>query len=119
MNAGEHAPHPPGLSIEHIQRGGELTLTLRGEFELDGMERFDRATAEITPGTAVTVDLSEVSFLDSSGLRCLMNLDLRGRAEGFALVLRSPQPHVLRTFRLCGFDQRLTIVEADTTPTAP
>jgi anti-anti-sigma factor len=52
----------------------------------------------------VIVDMSELSFADSSlmiGLACLAQ---RLRARGRTLLLRHPQPHVRRLIALMGLD---------------
>jgi phosphoserine phosphatase RsbU/P len=43
------------------------------------------------------------------GVRMLMNLDLRSRAEGWSLAITRPQPAVARLLRLSGFAERVAI----------
>ena len=86
-------------------------LYLSGEFDLTGTALFDEAASRLLPADRLIVDLTELEFMDSSGLRSLMNLDLRIRAERARLTLRGPQPQVLRLLRMCGFDERLEIVD--------
>jgi anti-anti-sigma factor len=50
--------------------------------------------------------------MDSTGLRALMNLDVRGREEGWALSLASPQAPVMRLLKLSGFEERIAIRDA-------
>jgi anti-anti-sigma factor len=54
------------------------------------------------------LDLSELSFIDSSGIRTLLvaaeTLGARGR-----LILESPSEPVLRTLRLVGIEQAQNI----------
>lgn len=94
------------------ERPGEIELELSGEFDLTAIEPFEAAGAEIPAGTHVTVDLRELDFIDSSGLRSFMNLDLRVRAQDGRLTLRAPPPHAERLLRLCGFHDRFEILSA-------
>ena len=91
---------------------GEITLELSGEFDLTSLESFEEAAAGIPAGTHVTIDLSALDFIDSSGLRSFMNLDLRVRAHDGRLTLRAPPPHADRLLRLCGFHERFEILPA-------
>jgi anti-anti-sigma factor len=47
-------------------------IVLRGELDIDAVSQFDVSTA-VLDGQVVDVDLSGVTFLDSSGLRALWN----------------------------------------------
>jgi serine/threonine-protein kinase RsbW len=77
--------------------------------------RIDAATAPelertirnvIADGSSqVIVDLHEVSFLSSSGLRTLLLLARELRRKSGDLVLCSLQPQVAEVFHLTGFDQ--------------
>lgn len=98
------------LAVEWSDEADGTVLRLAGEFDLLGVETFEAAAAGSPVGSRLSVDLRDLDFCDSSGLRCLMNLDLRGRREGWRLELVAPKPHVRRVLRLCGFDDRMTII---------
>lgn len=100
------------FSITRTEHEGELILALQGELDLASSGELAEAGEGIAAGTRVTLDLRDLVFMDSSGIRTLMNLDLRSRAEGWALVLASPQPAVRRVMTLCAFEDRIPIVDA-------
>jgi anti-sigma B factor antagonist len=102
----------PLFSISRSEREGELVLALRGELDVDGKAEFAAAAARIPAGAHVVIDLSELSFMDSSGLGVLMAMDVRSRADGWTLMLRDPQPAVRRLLEICHFDSRLTITQS-------
>ena len=58
------------LVVRHVERGGRQTLLLSGELSLDSVETLESAMRELDPQTtsAVTLDLRELVFIDSSGL---------------------------------------------------
>jgi anti-anti-sigma factor len=71
---------------------------LAGEFDLAGVGTFERRTRQALNGhPAVVLDLSELTFIDASGLRAIVHLVQRcgGRTR---FILRNPQPQVLKVF---------------------
>jgi len=95
--------------VERIARVDGVRLVLSGELDLAGTDRLLRAGENVPDGGTLTLDLSGLSFMDSSGLKVFMNLDLRSRREGWSLAIENPRDQVLRLLQLSGFDQRLPI----------
>jgi stage II sporulation protein AA (anti-sigma F factor antagonist) len=60
----------------------------------------------------VTVDLAELTFMDSSGVRLLLQKWAAKRDEGGDLVLRAPTPPVQRLFDLLGLGANGVTIEA-------
>jgi anti-anti-sigma factor len=60
----------------------------------------------------VVLDLREVSFIDSTGLRLILERDARSRADGFAFSLIAGPPTVQRLFDLTLTTERLNFVAA-------
>jgi anti-sigma B factor antagonist len=102
----------PGLSVQALELEQETVLVLRGEFDLTGVEVFERAVASVTPRHALVLDLNELTFMDSSGLGALVLLRERARSGGWSLVLAAPQPTVATVLRISGLAERLTIIES-------
>jgi anti-anti-sigma factor len=72
---------------------------LAGEFDMAEVESFVDATVQALDGTdAVTVDLSELTFIDSSGIHAIVRLSQRVGGRG--LVLRNPRGTVARVIEL-------------------
>jgi anti-sigma B factor antagonist len=78
-----------------LQYAGELTLEITGDLKrrLDG---------ELDSGEVKTVviDLSEVSFMDSSGIGFLVSVNTRMRSSGKAFFLYKLSPAVEKTLGL-------------------
>ena len=69
-----------------------------------------RRVERSSPPTVV-IDLSRVTFLDSTGLRCIVTADERARDEGRRLVIvRGPDP-VQRVFSITRLEERLEMVD--------
>ncbi len=82
--------------------GDRVLLHLRGELDAHHGQVVHDALAQVAEEGRrdVTVDVSEVSFLDSSGLRVLLEAEERVRAEGGVLRLREPSPQVTHILEL-------------------
>jgi len=81
---------------------GEIDLTTRDTL----VRMLDDAASG---GRNVIVDLSGTTFMDSTGLKALLELRHSQVVAGFDLVLRNPSGSVLRTLRYAGLDDLLTI----------
>lgn len=103
-----HAGGPP-FSVQREDGEGTVVLALAGELDIAGTDRLLDAACAIPAGSSVTADVRELSFMDSSGLRALMNLDIRARDEGWSLTIAGPQPEVRRVLVLCGVEDRISI----------
>jgi anti-anti-sigma factor len=95
--------------VERFEQADGVRLALSGELDLAAIDRLLRAAENIPVGGTLTLDISGLSFMDSSGVKLLMNLDRRARREGWSLAIENPRGQVLRLLRLCGFEQRLPI----------
>ncbi|WP_067484564.1 STAS domain-containing protein [Actinomadura hibisca] len=60
-------------------------------------------------GPLLAVDLSRVTFMDSSGLAVLIEYWKRARAAGGGLSLVGPRGIVARKLEITGLDQRLSV----------
>jgi anti-anti-sigma factor len=56
---------------------------------------------------AVVIDLTELTFLDSSGIRCLCLAAKEAAAVGCRLLLQNPSPAVLQVLEITGVDELL------------
>jgi anti-anti-sigma factor len=94
-------------SLTLVALRGELDLLATAELEPE----LDRLAAE--PGVeVVALDLRELDFLDSSGLRLVVVAERRLGEAGRRLVLvRGPQP-VQRVFEITRMSERLEFVDA-------
>lgn len=91
-----------GLRVEMLD--GEQGARLSGELDLAS---FDEATSRLGPlfeaQGDVVIDLSGVSFIDSSGIRLLIRVHQADHGGG-GLIVRSAQPQVARVLRIAGLD---------------
>ncbi|MFG3350226.1 STAS domain-containing protein [Streptomyces sp. NPDC048018] len=82
-----------------------VTLILSGEIDLSSRDALDAATRVTPPaGAALCLDMSAVTFMDSSGLNFLLILHRRLAEHGSPLVLTGIQQEPMRVLTLTGAD---------------
>jgi anti-anti-sigma factor len=83
-------------------------LQLSGEFDLAAMDEFlDVAMAAVDGRRVVVLDLSNLDFMDSSGIRAI--LKLADKVDEKGVVLRNPKQNVRAVIRIAGLEGRLGI----------
>jgi len=101
------------LDVSSEDRNGLVHVALAGELDLSTVakvqEELRRVEAD-APATLV-VDLSKLTFLDSTGLRCIVTADERARAEGRRIVIVRGPDAVQRVFTITRLDDRLEMVD--------
>ena len=101
------------LSLETREEGEQVRIAVGGELDLSSALTFDeeiRRAEERQPRTLV-IDLRNLRFLDSTGLRLIMSAQARARKRGCRLAIVQGGHAVQRIFRLAGVNRRLDIVE--------
>lgn len=94
--------------------GSIVVVTVEGEVDLDSVGAL-RAVAlpsvALPDATAIVLDLDPVTFMDSSGLRLLIELDRAARKLDRRLFLTRGDEELQRLFQLSGITGRLAIVD--------
>jgi anti-anti-sigma factor len=100
--------------VEEELQGGKRRLLLRGELDMIGTPEVEARLSELArAGTDVRLDLSELTFMDSTGVRLLFAATTdRGDADPKLEIVR-PTGDVWRVIELTGLQRVLPFVEAD------
>jgi anti-anti-sigma factor len=77
-------------------------VIVAGEIDAHTAIPLSAALAELEPGTACTIDLGDVDFIDSSGLRVLIMHAMRLREQGGSLTVCAASGSVQRVARIAG-----------------
>jgi anti-sigma B factor antagonist len=100
------------LEVESEERDGLVHVALRGELDLstvgkvdDELQRWEGSTRD------VVLDLSRLTFLDSTGLRCVVRADERAKEDGRRLVVVKGPEAVQRVFEITRLEERLELVD--------
>ena len=88
-------------------------LRLAGELDLGGVDEFERVLAadRIRGAATVILDLRDLSFIDSSGLRAVILADQRVRSEGGRFIVVRGQERVNEVLEMTGVAERMEIVD--------
>lgn len=88
-----------------------VVFRLHGELDMATAPRLARAlsTTLDTGPSSIAVELSELTFVDSTGLDVFLTASRRAARIGCSFTLRSPRRAVLKTLRLTGLDGRINI----------
>lgn len=94
----------------HVEQDAETTFVrLTGELDLNCRRQFEstfQRTASVAAGNVV-IDLSGLTFIDSSGLRMLLEVESQSRRDGFDLLFIPGQGQVQQVLELTGVDAAL------------
>jgi anti-sigma B factor antagonist/stage II sporulation protein AA (anti-sigma F factor antagonist) len=107
------AAPPDAFDVEET-REPEHGRTLRptGELDIATAPRLERALAErVAPGERLVLDLGDLQFIDSTGLRVIVRAVETARQRGCDLRLRHGPPAVRRVFELSGVGDALPFEE--------
>lgn len=103
------AHEPPGFSVTTSEDTARFVVALSGELDLGGVAQLRPVidAAERSSAPAIVVDLTDLAFIDSSGLRELLRLHRHTQGAGRALHLRPGPPLVQRIMQISGLSEVL------------
>lgn len=92
--------------VEHNE-DGITTFTLAGRVDSEGAVDLDLAlhTATSEGKHKMILDMADVRYINSAGLRTLADILTQNRENGGDLLLVSMNPKIKRVFEIIGFDQ--------------
>lgn len=104
-----HGHEPPGFNITTTEDAERFVVTLSGELDLGGIAQLRPVVeaAESSSAPAIVVDLGDLAFIDSSGLRELLRLHRHTQIAGRTLRLRPGPPLVQRIMEISGLGEVL------------
>jgi anti-anti-sigma factor len=110
---------PGNFDVATHRQGAALVVGPRGEIDLAtvGLVR-DAVERDRQSGEKLVLDLREVGFMDTSGLRYVLELVDRAAREGFEVSLVRGPAAVQRVFEVSGLEPRLPFVDDPETATS-
>ena len=101
------------LTHESHTTDGVVRIALSGELDLSSAPQVEDVLKEVEAGATplVVLDLRDLTFMDSTGLRVMVAADARARDAGRRLAIVQGPEAVHRVFRITGLDEHLEIVE--------
>ena len=106
------AGHSKALTIVPHDEDGTQRIALNGELDVSTVPAFNKQLSELRHKGfhSIVLDLSEVSFMDSTGLSAVLVAEMHARMRGQRFSVVEGPPHVNELFRLTGVDNFLEIV---------
>jgi anti-anti-sigma factor len=93
------------MSDLEVHADPDGSLRLSGEFDMSSVDTFRLAVETLAdPDREIALDMTELTFIDSSGIRAILTMTQEIGANG--VVLRNPQPNVRRVLDLIGIEGR-------------
>ena len=95
------------MDIVEQNEGGITIFTLAGRVDSEGAVDLDLAlhTATSEGKFKMILDMADVRYINSAGLRTLADILTQNRENGGDLLLVSMNPKIKRVFEIIGFDQ--------------
>jgi AraC family transcriptional regulator, regulatory protein of adaptative response / methylphosphotriester-DNA alkyltransferase methyltransferase len=102
---------PFAIAIE--QGAGEAVVKLAGELDIATVGSVRQALEALRDRDVrlLTIDLSQLEFIDSTGLQVLLELDAEQRADGFQMRIRRGTRAVQHIFAIAGVADSLPFVD--------
>jgi anti-anti-sigma factor len=104
---------PTGFSISTSAHGNRMVVLVRGELDLATAPDLDEVVNEgLDAGREVVVDLRELVFMDSSGLRVLVRAHARVNGDNrFSIVRPPPGGPIAKILAIAGIDSQLNVLD--------
>ena len=100
------------LDITIKQENQVLTVYLKGELDHHAVSRIkDTIDLQIinTPVKKLVLDMSEVTFMDSSGIGLIVGRYNRIRSIGGSMAIKNPGQSLLKILKMSGIDKLMKI----------
>ncbi len=102
----------PQLTVRRSEQDGVRVVELFGELDLRGAGELEAALAAAGEGSRVCLDLSELQFIDSTGLATVIRAHQAAAAGGGAMTIVSAGGgSVRRTLETTGLTSLLTVLD--------
>ena len=99
----------PAMTIGETELDeGSAEISLRGELDLATAPQLEAALRRVAqPGRTIRIDLAGLAFMDSTGMRSILEANRDAQRDGWTLRLgRAPEP-VQRVFAMSGVESLL------------
>ena len=92
-----------------VANGPDGVIVVHGDIDVAGGPILEAAILDREGNGPVVIDLGDVFFIDSSGLRSLLGASRRARTGGTTVVLRNVGSEVMRLLEITGTTEHFSI----------
>jgi anti-sigma B factor antagonist len=106
-------PDDPAFRVDVAREADRARLCLAGELDIATTPILQARIAALreTGSRSLVLDLAGLALIDSTGLRCILDIDGESRQDGFSIALIQGPPAVRRIFELTNTDTLLRFTE--------
>jgi anti-anti-sigma factor len=100
-------------ALEVVREGATLRVVLHGDIDVAVSPELERMFAQLDASEVerLEIDLRDVAFVDTTGLRMAHRFDRWGRDNGVPVVFTRPSPAVMSSFETAGLAFRLKFAD--------
>jgi anti-anti-sigma factor len=104
----------PSFGIQVVNNGAATRIAPAGELDIATAPALEQAIADATaePGARLVLDLRELTFMDSTGLRTLAQTNARADEDGFTLAIWRGSRQIERVLEISGLGALLPLEDA-------
>lgn len=96
------------LKLKLVKNGAEATLMMEGRIDANNSPAVKDKLLELVKSyDSIIMDLAELRYISSAGLRAFKSLHLEMRNKGGTLLIRNTRPDVMAIFNVTGFNRIL------------
>jgi anti-sigma B factor antagonist len=95
------------LEVQDVVSGDDHTLLLSGELDMAAEDELEAAIVSCAGAARLTLDLSQVTFMDSTGITLVLLANDLCKAHDIAFALVPGPRQVQRVFEIAGLLERL------------
>ena len=98
------------MEIKKKQTGGKALLSLKGRLDTNTSPKLEEALSEaLAVASTIELDFSGLEYVSSAGLRVLLSVSKKARAEEKTFTLKNVPVDVMEVFEITGFSGILDI----------
>jgi anti-sigma B factor antagonist len=103
---------PEPFRCDVIEGRASAVVAPHGELDLETVDEARAALRSVLTKPSVTLDLRRLSFIDSTGLRLILEIDAHARQDGFNFFVVRGGPDIQRVFEITGVGSHLAFIDA-------
>ncbi len=92
------------------------TIVAHGEIDAVTSRELNETLLTLVDRGNAALDVAGVDFMDSSGLRVIIDAHVKAKQAGHVFELVNPGPRIRRLISVTGLDSAITMVERDLVP---
>ena len=104
----------PSFDLRIVRTGGRIQIVPSGELDIATAPQLERAIAEATAAAVaeLVLDLRQLTFMDSTGLRALAQANVNAEAAGTSLAIWRGPRQIERVLEISGLGTLLPLADA-------